>query len=193
MSFDLVQTYRMVIHRGKTESWRFMLGDTGAIVFKPVTAATQAAPCVITAPGHDLLPGWPYRIIGAKGMTVLGRVGYIAAKPLDADMLELVALNTLNQPAYTGGAVLQYEAPLDIAGATVVGGMAPVAGGANFDLAPYLSLDTASSSVDLLLPDSVTASMPDMRLAEITVLMPGGTQIAVLAPSPVQMLVGALP
>jgi hypothetical protein len=46
-----------------------LAGDT--LVYRPIAAASQAAPCILTVPGHGLADGWPLGIEGALGMPAL--------------------------------------------------------------------------------------------------------------------------
>lgn len=88
--------------------------------YRPITVATQAAPCVLTVPAHGLPPGWEFAIRGARGMTGLNRGDLDQYRDLyeavvvDADTIELNDLNTSALPAYTGGGEIEYLIPEDL-------------------------------------------------------------------------------
>lgn len=87
---------------------------------KAITAATLAAPCVLTVPNHGLPPGWPFTIAGAKGLTQINRgslddnTRLYTAIVVDANTLELNDINALALSAYIGGGVIEYFLPVDL-------------------------------------------------------------------------------
>lgn len=153
-------SYELVIRRGKTERWSFQLGES-ELQYAVVQAATAAAPCVLTtAAPHGLPEGWPYRITGARGMTALNRPDYLDARVLSATTLEVNDLNTSGSPAYTGGAVLTFNEPMDLTGFSARGHLrASDDGSLLADLSPYLTVDTSLHAVLLELPAVFTAAL----------------------------------
>lgn len=104
-----------------SESFRWM---QPVRAYKPIAAATLAAPCVIQVPGHGVPPGWPMAITGAKGLTQINRgnlnegTGLISAVVVDADHLQLNEVNALALNAYTGGGIVEYFLPVDLSAFT---------------------------------------------------------------------------
>lgn len=188
MQFYPVATYPLVIRQGKTERWRFQVSNSGETVFKPVLAATAAAPCVITVVGHALPQDWPFRIVSAKGMTGLNLKTYFLARAQDANTLSLHTLNTLGEPAYipSSGAI-QYEQPMDLTGCTARGSLRESVGGAELLLlTPHLTVDVANAKVDLALPAVVTASLAGISgVYDIELVTGAGEVIELIPPSPV--------
>jgi hypothetical protein len=88
------------------------------LTYKPITGAIKAAPCVITAVGHGLPDGWPFRIESVRGMVQLNRAEPYVAKVLTADTIELNDTNALDFDAYQGGGTVVYNTPVDLAGFT---------------------------------------------------------------------------
>lgn len=87
-------------------------------VYKPITAATLAAPCVITAVGHQLPDLWPYWVSGAQGLVRINSPRARQAKGLSVDTLELNDVNASGALAYAGGGIVSYFAPNDLNGYT---------------------------------------------------------------------------
>lgn len=102
---------------GKTFSKVFRWGQSRK-AYAPISAATQAAPCVITATNHGMPDGWAYQIAGATGMEELNtETGkYRQAYVLTAHTVEINELDATSLAAYTGGGVLSYYTPVDLTG-----------------------------------------------------------------------------
>lgn len=106
------------ICRGKTWSKPFRWGQSRK-VYKPITAATVAAPCVMTVPSHGIPDGWVYQVANAKGMTELNTESvYRQAIVLDANSVEINELDASALDPYTGGGILSYPMPVDLTGYT---------------------------------------------------------------------------
>lgn len=106
------------IRQGKTFRSEFRWADDRT-VYRPITAASNAAPCVLTVPAHGLPADWAFLVTGARGLTQINRgdpADPWTATLVDADQLELNRLNAANAPVYTGGGWVEYQAPVDLAG-----------------------------------------------------------------------------
>ena len=105
------------IRRGETFS-RVLRWGQPTFSYADISAATQAAPCVLTAIAHGLPDGWQFRVQGAKGMTELNSPdgAYWTAKVRDPDTVEINDLVTKNARPYSGGGVLVYNPPVDLTG-----------------------------------------------------------------------------
>lgn len=155
------------IRRGETFRWTLRLEQT-VQRYALITAISQTAPVVIDSEAHGVLDGWRVLIVGAKGMPQINAqnapptpADYRQATVIDADTLAINALNAVNWPAYTGGGVLQYSAPMDLTGATVRGQIRKTVEATEvlLDLADYIAVDAALCRIDLVIPDSVTAAL----------------------------------
>jgi hypothetical protein len=145
------------ITRGKVTRQSFGYADS-EYVYRPVSEATQAAPCVLTVTGHDLPSDWVFDIEGAKGMPSLNRQG-AQAKVVDEDHLELNDFNATNQSAYTGGAVIKYSKPGDLSGKTAVLSLWRNFGDQSALLTIDLEIDAENSSIILDSPRTELGSL----------------------------------
>jgi len=111
----------LTILQGKT--FEFPLRwEISPVIYKPITAITQAAPCIVTATGHGVPDGWRVAIVSVKGMTQINASNppkdseYVVAKVLTADTIELNTVNAAEYKAYTSGGYVQYNTPQDLTG-----------------------------------------------------------------------------
>lgn len=112
----------LVIRRGSTFRWVIRV-EQAQVVYVPITAIDKTAPVRLHAPAHGLTDGRRFLVMGAKGLTALNAknsppraTDYLRAKVIDEDTIEVNSINALNMPAYTGGGVIQYNAPLNLTG-----------------------------------------------------------------------------
>jgi hypothetical protein len=111
----------MIIRKGATKRlatrWEQPL-----IKYAQITAISRAAPMRITVNDHGLADGWRFCVTGIKGGgSVLNAKAnppkpndYMKAIVIDKDTIEVNKVNSSNFPAYGGGGVLQYNAPIDL-------------------------------------------------------------------------------
>lgn len=95
------------------------------LVFKPISAITNAAPVVVTATGHGVPAGWPVAITGVKGMSQINALNlppaqsdYYPATVIDANTLAFPDLNSALMRPYTSGGFVQYYTPQSLLGCT---------------------------------------------------------------------------
>lgn len=105
------------ICQGKTFSKVFRWGQSRK-AYRPISAATQAAPCVLTVTGHDMPDGWAYQIANAEGMDELNTEEgqYRQAIVLSDNSIEINELDASALSPYTGGGILSYHIPVDMGG-----------------------------------------------------------------------------
>lgn len=96
---------------------------SGAKVIKAITGATQAYPCVVTCPSHNLptneIPG---RIVSVKGMTELNTEAedscaepvFVYALRADGNTFSLPDVNAADYTAYVSGGYFEYTPPKDL-------------------------------------------------------------------------------
>lgn len=112
----------ITIRRGST--FRLVIRvEQPKVVYVPITAIDKAAPVRLHAVAHGLTSGRRFLVTGAKGLTALNAknsppraTDYHKASVVDADTIEVNNVNATNAAAYTGGGVIQYNAPLDMTG-----------------------------------------------------------------------------
>lgn len=129
------QADSMLIRKGGTFS-QVIRWETDPRVYKPITAATKAGPCVLTVTSHGLPDGWMIRRITAVGgmsqlnthavsggrwlrtsMGMLYPDGF-RATVIDPNTIELNQINASGFGTYTSGGVLEYNSPVTLTGYT---------------------------------------------------------------------------
>lgn len=115
----MTATVNLTIEQGKTFTKALRWGQS-LKTYKPITAITNAAPCILTVPSHGMPDGWAFQIEGIRDMTTLNSDDntYYAAKVVDPNTLELNAIDSTHLPVYTGGGILSYNTPVDLTGYT---------------------------------------------------------------------------
>ena len=86
--------------------------------YRQITGATQAAPCVLTVPQHDVPEGWAFRVSDVRGMEELNQDRYYTATVIDADTIELNDVNAASFRPYGGGGIVTYNTPVNLTGYT---------------------------------------------------------------------------
>ena len=88
-------------------------------VYKPITAISQNAPCVVESTAHGLPVGWGFQISNVKGMKEINSDSdsYIATGTT-TDTVTINAVNSVDYTAYTSGGVISYNQPVDLTGFT---------------------------------------------------------------------------
>lgn len=116
----------LCIEQGSTFSYVLRWGQP-RLAYRQISAASKAAPCVLTTSAdHDLPDGWPFMITGCKGMQELNDRAqaedpderYYEATVLGDDSIELNDVNAADFGTYTGGGIITYSIPVDLDGYT---------------------------------------------------------------------------
>jgi hypothetical protein len=114
----------LTIVKGKTFTQVLRWG-AAPIVYKAITAITNAAPVSITSTGHGIPNGWMVAIQSVKGMTQINAEydlprcnDYHQATVVDSNTITFNDVNSLDYKAYTSGGVLRFSTPVDMAGYT---------------------------------------------------------------------------
>jgi hypothetical protein len=92
--------------------------ESSTKVYVPITNITRSAPVVITAPSHNLPLGWRARVTNAGGMKEINQLDYQTATEVTGSTVVFNQINSLAYTAYTGGGVLEYNTPVNLAGYT---------------------------------------------------------------------------
>lgn len=96
-------------------------------VYKPITAVSQAAPVVLTVPGHGMPDGWWFWVESVKGMLEINRPRIDEngneCKPYrgtvtGTDTIEINSVNSLEFTPYLSGGTIVYALPYDLDGFT---------------------------------------------------------------------------
>jgi hypothetical protein len=101
----------LTIEQGKTFQ-RLLRWETTPLVYKAVSAITQAAPARVTATAHGVPPGWNVALTGVRGMTEINAsqippkdADMHQATVIDANTLELNTVSAADFSAYAGAAI----------------------------------------------------------------------------------------
>ncbi len=141
------------ISAGATFSKVFRWGQP-VRVYKPITGATKAAPCVLTVVGHGLPAGWPFWVESVQGMIQINRPQWLEDRVLgpsyravtpSSDTLELNEVNALDFAAYKVSGTVIYQLPVDLTGFTA---RAQIRESID-DVDPALSLTTENGGIVL--------------------------------------------
>ena len=91
--------------------------ESSTKVYKPITAITKAAPVQITAVGHGIPVGWRTKVTNVVGMTDINSADvYHTVTEVTSDTVTINAVNALGFKDYISGGVLEYNAPVELAG-----------------------------------------------------------------------------
>lgn len=106
------------IYEGSTFT-QVLRWESATKVYVPITNITKAAPVVITAPNHNIPVGWRTRVTNVGGMKEINSSEtYHTVTGSNADTITLNQVNSLAYTTYTGGGVLEYNRPVDLANYT---------------------------------------------------------------------------
>lgn len=106
------------IYQGSTFS-EVLRWESAKKIYKNISGATKAAPCVLSCTGHGVPDGWRIKITNVGGMKELNDAdNYQVATVLTADSIELNSVNAAGYTAYTSGGTLEYNDPHDLTGYT---------------------------------------------------------------------------
>jgi len=188
---------RIVIRKGKTFALVLRSG-TSRIAYRNITGVSQAGPCVVTAPLHGLVDGWPFRIANVAGMTEINSDeramapdgGWFIPTILTPDTIEINAVNSAGYSAYKSGGQIYYHTPLEMAGYSAR--MQVRSDAASPDILLDLSttnsgivLDNTAKTITLKMTDAATAAIDWTQGVADIELVSGSGQVSLLAPADV--------
>lgn len=157
--------------KGKTYT-QVVRWESPPIVYKPITAITQAAPVSITSAGHGVPNGWRVAIVSVKGMTQINAGSsppksseYEQATVISANIIELNEVNASDYKAYTSGGYIQYNTPVDLTGYTARMALKDKVGGTELLLLSTspgsgITIDNVNKTIELSMTATVTAGLP---------------------------------
>lgn len=157
----------ITLEQGKTFQ-RLLRWETDPIVYKPITAITQAAPAKITATGHSVPSGWRVAVTGARGMIEINasqvppRASDMhSTVVIDANNIELNELSSADFTPYTSGGYLLYYTPVSLVGYTARMQIRDRLGGTELMLLnttnTRLVLDTTNKTISIVIDAVDTA------------------------------------
>lgn len=104
------------IYQGSTFN-QVLRWESGTKVYVPITAISKTAPMVVTAPAHGIPVGWRTKITNAQGMKE-ANCDYTTVTGTTTDTVTFNSVNSLAYSNYTGGGILEYNKPTDLANIT---------------------------------------------------------------------------
>jgi hypothetical protein len=167
-------SHDLIIQQGKTFSVT-LRWETGPLIYKAVTAITSTLPCRVTATGHDIPDGWRVALTGVKGMTDINAStippkdkDFYDATVVDANTVELNAVDSTRFKAYTSGGYLVSNTPVNLTGYTArmkikdkIGGTvlaSTEAGDTPLDIIT-VTIDTAAKTITVTISATDTAAL----------------------------------
>ena len=163
----MADTKDLSLVQGKTFSL-VLRWETEPIVYKTITAIQQTAPARLTVTGHAIPDGWRCAVTNVKGMTEINAEAnalrdkdYNPITVIDANTVEINAINAAGFRAYTSGGVLQFNTPVDLTGYTARMDIKDKVGGTVLKslVSPTdITLNTATSTITLTISATDTAA-----------------------------------
>jgi repressor of nif and glnA expression len=170
------------VYQGSTFS-EVLRWESPVIVYKPITAITQAAPVVITATAHGAPVNWRVKLTNILGMTDLNSNDtYQVVTDTSSNTITINAINSLNYKAYISGGIVQYNQPVNLTGftarmqirsdidsQTVLAELTTANGG--------IVLDNTAKTITLTIPATVTAAFTFTTAVYDLELISSGLQV----------------
>lgn len=170
----MAATRNLVIKQGKTFSL-ILRWELDEILYKAITGIEQSAPARLVVPLHNIPDGWRGAVTNVRGMVEInseanniGDSDYKEITVIDANTIELNAVNAAGFKAYTSGGYLQINKPADLAGYTARMKIKNKIGGAllaSADAADAplniisLTIDQVKKTITVLISASSTAAI----------------------------------
>lgn len=141
--------------------------ETEPVVYRPITGISQTAPVQITAPDHGLSDGWYVAVSDVKGMTQINSKSnspdeedFYQVTRVDADTIELNAVDAASFSAYVSGGYLRYNTPVSLDGAAARMDIKNKVGGTalySLNEVSGITLDDAEHVISVTIPAADTA------------------------------------
>lgn len=105
------------ITKGKTFEFAFLYAED-ELLYLPITAMTNKAPCRLAISGHGLPDGWPVQVQCVKAPSELNSADgeHYFATVVNADTVELNTVNAHCWKAFAGSGLLVCRKPANLAG-----------------------------------------------------------------------------
>jgi hypothetical protein len=132
--------------------------------YVPITAITNSAPVVITAPNHVITNEWRVRLTNIVGMTELNNTEtYYQITGVASNTLTINTINSLAFKPYVSGGIVEYNTPVDLTGYTAKMQIRP-----NVDSSTLIyemttsnggiTIDNTNKKITLFIPATVTST-----------------------------------
>lgn len=189
----------LTIYRGKTFEFAYLYADD-ELVYLPITAMPSKAPVRLTVMSHGLPDGWPVQVSCVKAPDELNtREGERSVvSVVDADTLELNALNAHCWRPFSGGGLVVANKPVDLAGWQCRAQVRDKVGGAvlfNWHSDPaqnpdgVIEVDVSASAFVLKIDAATSADLAWKRgVYDVEAIAPNGEVYAITAVSRIDVL-----
>ena len=180
----------LVIQQGKTFNLP-VRWEIEPILYKPITGITQAAPAIVSCPGHLIPDGWRVAVVSVAGMTQINARNspprdsdYVIATVRDADSIELNTVNSSHYKPYQSGGYLQCYTPQELGNYTARMSIKDRVGGTELlSLTTEdgrIILDNTNKTITLMIDAEDTALMVKNGVYDLELLSAGGVVTALL-------------
>ncbi|MCC3679228.1 hypothetical protein LLE81_00265 [Staphylococcus epidermidis] len=188
----------ITIQRGKTFEFGYLYAED-ELLYLPITGMPSKAPVRLTVQGHGVPDGWPVQVACVKAPGELNSADgeFQVAKLVDADTIELNAVNAHCWKSFSGSGLLVLNKPMDLTGwhcrAQVrdrIGGNVLFTWHSDPAEAPdgEVVVDVAASSFVLKMEASTTAALAWRRgVYDVEAIAPGGEVYPLTAVSSVEV------
>lgn len=188
----------ITITRGKTFEFGFMYAED-ELLYLPITGMPSKAPVRLAVQGHGVPDGWPVQVACVKAPGELNSADgeFQVARLVDADTIELNAVNAHCWKPFSGSGLLVLNKPMDLTGwhcrAQVrdrIGGNVLFTWHSDPAEAPdgEVVVDVAASAFMLKMEASITAALAWRRgVYDVEAIAPGGEVYPLTAVSSVEV------
>lgn len=195
----MADTKDLIFTQGKTFPL-VLRWETEPVVFRPISAIQQVAPVRLTVTGHGVPDGWRCAVTNVKGMTEINAeannvadADYKPVTVIDANTIEINAINAAGFKAYISGGYIQFNTPVDLTGYTArmqikdkVGGTVLASSMISDDPLDIITLtiDVAAKTITMLVGATDTAAIAWKKgVYELEMVSSTGVVTAILAGS----------
>jgi len=187
-------TENLIVEQGATFE-KVIRWETTPIIYKPITAMTQAAPIAITVPNHGAPNGWRAAVVDAKGMVELNAADIASIDDamhlvtvLDTNTIEFNDVSSLAFKAYKGSGALAYFTPAALTGYTARMTVRDRIGGTQLSSLTSgtgeITIDTANFTITLVLTPTTTAAFTWKKgVYDLEMVSPSGRVTRILSGS----------
>lgn len=139
-------------------------------VYKPIQTIQNTAPVRIGCTAHGMPEGWRFAVTAVQGLTELnasstppGAKDYYESHVVDADTVEINAVNGALLRAYKSGGFIQYLTPVDLTGKSARMQIKDKVGGTVLleltSATGEIALNTTASTIMLRLPPDTAETL----------------------------------
>lgn len=107
------------IYQGSSYS-QVLRWESSTKVYKQITGIDKSGPVKIYSANHDIPLGWRVKVTDVAGMKEINSPEYKIVSAKSTDTIDINDINSLYFSNYTGGGVIEYKQPVNLAGYTAI-------------------------------------------------------------------------